>query len=39
MVLSIQHPLTQELLQFSAPYPKDLAAMLRQMRKYVAYAR
>jgi 23S rRNA pseudouridine1911/1915/1917 synthase len=33
--LSFTHPLTGRGVRFEAPYPKDLAAVLRQLRKLV----
>jgi len=35
-MLELQHPVTQEPLAFTAPYPKDLAAALCQLRKHAA---
>lgn len=32
--LTVQHPETDAILHFEAPYPKDLAAVLRQLRKH-----
>jgi RluA family pseudouridine synthase len=32
--LTLEHPLGGERLRFEAPYPKDFAAALRQLRKY-----
>ena len=36
LMLELQHPVTQEPLAFTAPYPKDLAAALCQLRKHAA---
>lgn len=32
--LSLQHPKTEEILQFEAPLPKDIRASLNQLRKW-----
>lgn len=34
--LDLQHPVSQEPLAFTAPYPKDLDAALRQLRKHAS---
>lgn len=32
--LTLEHPVTQAALCFEAPYPKDFASVLRQLRRY-----
>jgi len=34
VALTLKHPLTQETILFQAPYPRDFAAALRQLKKH-----